>query len=161
MKLYELKNDYLILLQKFREAEDEQQLAEIADDLASLKDDIETKLDGCARVFRTLEAESEVYQQEANRLKGKANVLANRAERLREYVGQCLGVGNKAKTALFDFSWRKSEAVEIDREDLIPDVYKRTTVVTEPNKIVIKQDLKGGAEIPGVRLVERFNLQIK
>lgn len=161
MKLFELKNEYLTLLEKFREAEDEQQLAEIADDLANIKDDIITKLDGCARVFRTLEAESEIYQQEANRLKGKANVLANRAERLREYVGICLGEGNKAKTPLFDFSWRKSEAVEIVSEDLIPDVYKRTTVVTEPNKVVIKQDLKGGAEIPGVRLVERFNLQIR
>ncbi len=161
MKLYELKNDYLSLLEKFREAEDEQQLAAIADDLANLKDDIETKLDGCARVFRTLEAESEVYQQEANRLKGKANVLMNRAERLREYVGICLGVGNKAKTALFDFSWRRSEAVEILREDLIPESYKRTTVISEPNKVMIKEDLKAKKDVPGCTLSERFNLQIK
>lgn len=161
MKLYEIKNEYLELLEKFREAEDEQELAEIAEKLGELKDTLEIKLDNCARVYRSLIGESEIYEQEANRLRGKANVFKNRAERLKDYIALILQPGNKAKTELFEFSWRKSQAVEIDREDLIPDAYKRTTVVTEPNKIVLKQDLQCGADIPGVRLVERYNLQIK
>lgn len=161
MKLYEIKNEYLDLLEKFREAEDEQQLAMIADDLENIKGELHEKLENCARVYRTLEAESDIYAQESNRLKGKSNILKNRAERLKDYIALVLGPGNKAKTELFDFTWRRSKAVEIISDNLIPDLYKRTTVVTEPNKVILKQDLESGAEIPGARLVERFSLQIK
>lgn len=161
MKLYEIKNEYLSLLEKFREAEDEQELALIADDLENIKGELHEKLENCARVYRTLEAESEIYAQESNRLKGKSNILKNRAERLKDYIALVLGPGNKAKTELFDFTWRKSKSVEIISESLIPDAYKRTTVISEPNKIVLKQDLECGAEIPGAVLREKLNLQIK
>lgn len=161
MKLYEIKNEYLGLLEKFREAEDEQELALIADDLENMKGELNEKLENCARVYRTLEAESEIYAQESNRLKGKSNILKNRAERLKDYIALVLGPGNKAKTELFDFTWRKSQSVEIEHSDWIPAAYMRTKVISEPDKILIKQDLQIGAEIPGVKLVDRLNLQIK
>ncbi len=161
MKLYEIKTQYEEILFKFRNAETEVELAEIADELAAIEGTLEEKLDNCGRVFRTLESEAEVYKQESRRLAGKANTLENRADRLRDYVGFVLGVGNKAKTALFDFSWRKSEAVKIEREDLLPESYKRTKTIVEPDKIIIKQDLKGGIEVPGASLATNFSLQIK
>lgn len=161
MKLYEIKQNYLELLTRFRQAEDEQELGEIADALADINETLEEKLDNCARVYRTLEAEAEVYKQESNRLRGKANILENRAERLKDYIGLNLGQGNKISTSLFDFSWRKSEQVVIDSELLVPDQYKRVTTISEPNKILLKQDIKMGAEVPGARLISNYSLQIK
>ena len=156
-----MKDKYFELLTKFREADSEESMAALADDLGALEGDIEEKIDNCCRVFRTLEAESEVYKQEAERFKGKANTTMNRAERLREYVGFCLGQGNKMKTELFTLSWRKSQAVEITNPDLIPEQYKRVTTISEPNKVVMKQDLQAGAEIPGAALKDNLSLQIK
>lgn len=161
MKLYEMKEQYMQLLAKFREAENEEELAAIADDLGALTEKLEEKLDNCARVYRTLEAEAEIYKQEANRMKGKATMLENRAERLKDYIGQCLGKGTKLKTDLFDFTWRKSQQVVIENEDTIPEQYKRVTTISEPNKIILKQDLQMGAEIPGARLQDNLSLQIK
>lgn len=161
MKLYEIKHEYAQLLDRFREAEDEQQLAEIADEMAKLEGTLEEKLDNCARIYRTLDAESQAYKQEANRLEGKANVLENRASRLKDYIGFCLGAGNKAKTELFDFTWRKSSQVLVENPELLPQCYQRTKTTIEPDKMQIKQDLQCDMVVPGAKLITNYNLQIK
>ena len=161
MKLYEIKAEYEDILHRFRQAESEEDLAAIAEELGKIEGKLEEKLDNCARVFRTLEVEAEAYKQESKRLAGKANVLDNRADRLKNYIGLCLGAGNRAKTELFDFSWLKSQSVKIEDETLIPDRYKRIETISEPNKAVIKKDLKDNVMIPGVSLVDSYNLQIK
>lgn len=129
--------------------------------MALIEASLEEKLDNCARVYRTLDAEAQIYKQEAARLSGKANILENRALRLKEYIAYCLGEGNKAKTELFDFSWRKSEQVAIYEPSIIPKQYQRTKTTIEPDKILIKQDIKAGANILGAELVTNFSLQIK
>lgn len=161
MKLYEMKDKYFELLSKFQEAQSEEDMSALADILGNLEDDIHEKIENCCRVYRTLEAESDAYKQEAERLKGKAVIATNKAERLKDYIAFCLGQGNKMKTELFTLSWRKSQAVEIVNPELIPDQYKRVTTISEPNKVVMKQDLQAGAEIPGAILKDNLSLQIK
>lgn len=161
LKLYQLTGTYGDLLDKFREAESEEDLTKIADELGILEGKLEDKLDSCARIYRTLEAESAAYKQEANRLEGKANRLENRASRLKDYIGFCLGAGNKAKTELFDFTWRKSEQVMIENPDILPQCYQRTKTTIEPDKILIKQDLKSDLAVPGAKLLTNLSLQIK
>lgn len=159
--LYELQEQYETILAKFYEAESEEEFAAIADDLAAIESSRDEKLDNCARIIRQLELDAEAAKTEGRRLLGKSNMLENRAERLKHYVGLCLGLGNKARTALFSFSWRKSEQVEIHREDLIPAQYQRVKNIVEPDKAKIKTDIKCGATIPGAALKEKLNLQIK
>jgi Neuraminidase (sialidase) len=59
----------------------------------------------------------------------------------------------------FKISWRKSEKVEITDPDAVPHAY----VKFEPNynKTLIKDLLKDGYKIDGVKLVESQNIQIK
>jgi hypothetical protein len=161
MKLYELKAEYEELLTRYRDAETDEEIAEVTAALQALEGSLSDKLDSCARVYRTLCAEAEVYDAEARRLRERAKIIGARAERLKEYIGNCLGHENKAKTALFSFSWRRSKAVSIIDESLIPDGYMREKVIAEPDKIEMKKDLECGATIPGVALVENYNLQIK
>ena len=56
---------------------------------------------------------------------------------------------------------RRSEAVEIEDEDLIPDDLFKSKTTRTPDKTPIKAALKGGQEIVGARLVQRTNWSIK
>ncbi len=65
-------------------------------------------------------------------------------------------------TPLLKLSFRKSEAVEIDNEDSVPRhlaIHKPESWV--PNKVAIKEAIKAGEQVPGARIAERHNLQIK
>lgn len=164
--LYEITGRYAEILRRFEEAESEAELASIADLLAQAEDTLEEKLDNCARVYRALCYESEVFAEEAKRLSKKSSALEGRAERLREYIGLCLGVGRSARSKLFSFSWRKSQSVEVDDMEALPEQYKRCETRIEPNKLVLKEVLTSGEGeeqviIPGARLVTKYNLQIK
>lgn len=48
----------------------------------------------------------------------------------------------------------------IEDEKVIPDDYKQQTVITEIRKNAIKDQLKMGDMIPGVRLEESFSLKV-
>lgn len=161
MRLYELKGEYLKASNRLRDAETEEEISFILEDLSKIKDATEEKLDNIARTIQCFLAESEAFKNEADRLKRKGEILANRAESLKNYVALVLQPGNRAKTSLFDFSWRKSQAVEVQHLEDLPEAYRRVRTTIEPDKNLIKQDLQMGAEIPGARLIEKFSLQIK
>jgi hypothetical protein len=160
--LYEITGRYAQILDRFYQAESESELAGIADLLAQVEDSLADKLDNCARVYRAILAEAEIFDEEAKRLAGKADALENRAARLKDYIGICLGVGNAMKSKLFNFTWRTSSAVEIDSLESLPEKYLRKKTIVEPNKEAIKDELQDETlTIPGARLVKRMNLQIK
>lgn len=159
--LYELKKEYLEILEAYENAENEDELVEVAIQLGNIKGELSDKLDNCGRLYRNLTAEAEKFEAESDRLSRKASAIKNKAERLKNYIAFTLGDGVEAKTDLFKFSWRASVAVRIDNEDLIPEQYKRTKTVIEPNKKAIGDDLKAEIAIPGCSLETRKSLQIK
>jgi len=69
--------------------------------------------------------------------------------------------GKNLKTKTFTFTHRKSEAVEIIDEAQIPPQYMREKFIVEPDKKLIKTDLKIGAKIPGCTIKETLNFSIK
>jgi len=56
-------------------------------------------------------------------------------------------------------SWRKSSAVEIQNEEVIPDDYY--VIKRDISKTLISEAIKAGTTVPGAALVERQNLVIK
>ena len=82
-----------------------------------------------------------------------------KAESLKRYVADALA-GEKFQTERVSVTWRKSEAAEFTGNiALLPPSCIR--VKPEVNLAELKQRLKGGAIIPGARLVVRNNIQIK
>jgi len=154
MRLMDLAANYETLLRKLESEED----FNLEDELNKAEEDLGLKLESCAWMYRNLEAESEAYAAEAKRLKDKADSRAKSAEKLKNYIGFCLR-GEPLKTKSFNFSFRKSEQVEILDPDSLPDCYVRVT--RSPAKDIIKQDLKAGAEIKNCGLITNLNLQIK
>jgi hypothetical protein len=122
---------------------------------------VNEKLSNIWRLLKNFDAEADVLKAERQRLQERASAIKSKRERLRAYVEKCLHQGSpwKSETGLEAFSWRKSEAVEIFEENMIPDAY----IEYKPSilKAEVKEKLKLGKEVPGARLIERNNLQVK
>ena len=67
----------------------------------------------------------------------------------------------KMKTEINELSYRKSEAVVLVDETLIPTEFKKEKVSVSIDKTEIKKALKEGKEIPWAVIETRQNLQIK
>ena len=68
---------------------------------------------------------------------------------------------DKMKTKINELSYRKSEAVVLVDETLIPTEFKKEKVSVSIDKTEIKKALKEGKEIPWAVIETRQNLQIK
>lgn len=154
MRLIELTKSYESLLYKLEQDE----TFDLEAELEKAEEAREEKLDRCCWMVRNLTLEAEAFASEAKRLKDKADKLEANAERLKKYVAFCLR-GEGLKTKHFSLSFRKSEQVEILEPESLPDQYVR--IKREPNKELIKQDLKNGATIKNCGLIKNLNLQIK
>ena len=165
MKLYEIANDYLALLQ----AIDEGLIPEeaIADTLEAIEGEIEYKADNLACVLKTLEAEAAAIKAEEKNLAERRKQKENAGERIKSYLSDVLQRLNisKIETARNKITFRKSDSVVVDdtfikwAQDHRADLLK----FSEPtaDKTAIKAALKEGAEIEGAHIESKQNIQIK
>lgn len=137
----------------------------ITDTLESLSGDLETKATNTAMFVRSLEADAASVKQWAKDAAERAKAMEARAERLREYLaGNMAACGiEKVEGPGVSISFRKSSAVVIDGEDLIPAEYMRQkpAPAPEPDKKAIADAIKAGIEVPGAHIEQRRSLSIK
>ena len=67
----------------------------------------------------------------------------------------------KFETAKVRLGFRKSESIEVDENVKLDDKYYITKVQQSVDKKFLKEELKSGVVIDGVRLIEKQNLQVK
>lgn len=165
MKLYEIENDYLSLLEAIENGEVPEE--GIADTLEAVKGEIEAKADNIACLLKTLNAEIVAINAEELKLRERRRVKEAAHDRLKAYLSdslQRLGI-DKIETARNAISFRKSEAVEIPDGFVDWAVKNRDDLVTygkpKANLTEIKKILKDGGVIEGAQLVVRQNIQIK
>jgi dsRNA-specific ribonuclease len=166
MKLYELTNDYLALMQ----AIDNDELPEeaIADTLEAITASIEEKADSIACLLKNLDAECKAIKAEEERLAERRKAKEKSHERIKQYLSETLQRAglDKIETARNRITFRKSETVEIvdevfvkwaqmHRDDLL------TYAEPKANKTEIKKALKDGIEIEGAELRINQNIQIR
>lgn len=162
LKLYEIDTQIENLLQAIYEyAEDNE--GEIPDDLDNALDQLhaekEKKVLDVARYIKSLKAESEAIKTEADKLNKRFKSIKNFAYRLKLYLKMNLHTGEKYKDENTLITWRKSEAVKIVNEDIIPpEMFK---VVRSPSISTIKELIKKGTNVAGAILVKNDNLLIK
>ena len=136
---------------------------ELEQQLAITRDELDSKAENYVKVIRSVEGDISVIDAEIKRLKeireGKSKVI----DRMKEALSTAMTAFriDKIETALMKLFFRKSESVEIVDEKLIPEEYKLSRVVVNPDKILIKKLIKSGEEVPGALVVEKSNLQIK
>jgi len=122
------------------------------------------KIDAFAAFIREETARSLYFKEESNRLAQKAKTAEERIGFLKNrYLGimQTNGV-SKIKGNAYTISIRKIPHVVVDENAELDALYMRIIPEKrEPDKVVIREALKGGVVIPGCRLEQTDSLQIR
>lgn len=167
MKLYEIAVEY----QNFLEAIENGDIPEeaIIDTLESITSILEDKADNIACLIKNMSAEAEAIKAEEAKLSERRKAKEKQVDRLKEYLSTTLLASGytKIETARNKITFRKSESVAVDDEaefikwamsnDDAYLTYKDPTI----NKTAVKEALKNGIELNGVRIESKQNLQIK
>ena len=139
--LYELKGEYLQLLQLLEDPEVEEQI--VLDTLEGIDFELEIKAENYAKIIKELEGNVEVIKVEKKRLSDKQSKLEDNIKRLKENLQAAMVETGKTKfkTELFSFSIQKNGGalpviVDVDTSELPDDL----VIITE------KPDLKAIAK---------------
>lgn len=159
--LYELKGRAHEIALELEHTEDTELRDLLLDELDALHGALDDKLEAYCVVIKNLAAEEYILDEEAKRLKKRADKLAATRESILARLKACIEEGHEFRRGAHAFKWRKSTQVRVIDEKLIPTAYMREIISYEPDKKQITQDLKMKAIIPGVELLERKNLTIE
>lgn len=161
--LFQLTAEYRATCDKLADLDLDPQT--LADTLEGERWPLEVKAQNVAVVILGLEAQAKAMTDRAKALKEQAESAERRAEHLRDYLSTNLRAAEITKVEGPDVSiaWRKSTAVEIEDEALLPAEFMVTppAPAAKPNKAAISAALKAGREVAGARLEHRQNLQIR
>ncbi len=157
MKLYEINQEIYNILSLTDEAgEIPSNAFNQLDELLIVRDE---KIDNTVSFFKSLLYEAEAIKQEEANLRERRSALENRAERIKYYLANNMN-GEKWESPRNKISWRRSESVVIENEDLIPADYREP----QPDKILkvdIKKAIKDGLTVSGASIQVKNNIQIK
>lgn len=157
MTLFEI--DKAILDFEFEVDEETGELLNTAD-LDELQMARDEKIENVGLWIKNLNAEAAAVKAEKDAMADRQKRLERKAESLKNYLAYALN-GQKFSTPKVAMTFRKSESVNIIDEQLLPDDYLNITIVTKPDKKIIKDAIKAGKEVLGAELVTKQNLQIK
>ena len=125
------------------------------DRLNDLQLERDAKIENVACWIKELKAEAEAIKAEKLALAERQKVAENKAESLKKWLTFALN-GEKFKTAKCSVSFRKTESVEVTDEGLNNLMKEHDELLTykapEPNKKAIKDAIKDGLSVQGVRL---------
>lgn len=139
--LYELKGEYLQLLDMLEDPEIEDQI--VLDTLEGIDYELEIKAENYAKIIRELEGTVEIIKAEKKRLSDKQSKLEANVKKLKDNLQETMITTGKTKfkTDLFSFSIQKNGGalpviVDVDTAELPDDL----VLITE------KPDLKAIGE---------------
>ena len=127
--------------------------------LEGLQMERDSKIENIALWIKNLLSDAEELDREKKKLADRQRISENKARSLKEYLSRFVN-GEKFKTPRVSISWRKSESVSVDDISSVPDRFLKYSDPA-PDKTAIKKAIKSGEDVPGARLIEGKNIQIK
>ncbi len=128
--------------------------------LEALAMEREQKIEGVALWIKNLESDALAYKAEKEAFEKREKAALAKVESLKKWLAQVLE-GQKFSTTKCAVSFRKSTKLEVLEPDNLPKALMVETTTTKPDANAIKALLKNGMEVPGCRLIENLNTQIK
>ena len=127
------------------------------------QDQLQAKAGNYAKVIANIQSDSDSIDAEIKRLKAMKDTKDRSISRLKEALRDAMLVSgiDKIESSLFKLSLRRSEAVEVDVVEALPNAFQNVKNVVTADKLAIKEAIKRGENVMGARIVENFNLQIK
>lgn len=127
--------------------------------LESLEMERDQKIENIACWIKNLNSDAEQIRQEELKLAARRKACTNKAESLKNYLQMFLD-GQKWKSPKVAISYRKSEVVDCQNLELVPEIYLKFKD-PELDKVGIKKAIKAGEEIAGCSLVEKQSMVLK
>lgn len=168
ISLFHLGMEYIGLRDLLEENEINEETGEFIDNTEELNDlynnltvTFENKLDNSQRYCLMLDGQADTLDKEIKRLQAKKTAIKNNKERLKVMMLNAIKTSgkDKFKTDLFNFSIRKSEAVNILDEEQIGRKYMKATYKISLSDI--KKDIKDGVEVAGAEIKKNESLGVK
>lgn len=160
MKIYDIQTELRELLDTVSETGE---LTEAQADLMDkLHGELEEKQKGIIYYIKEAKAFEAVIAEEEKKLKAKKEVLKNKQGRLLDLLEMTMHMENKKELQFGDVSAKFAltpPALEVDDESQVPEEYFK--VVKTLDKATLKDAVKEGLEIDGVRLTQKETLRIK
>ena len=158
--LYELSKDYEELQAMLEVAETDEDMEAIQNTLDMLDCNIDEKIENTAMFIHNIKGDIQAFKDEAKRMQAKAKTLENMIERLKSNIDHVMKKNQltEKKVGLFKCYYKKSETVEVDDLDALPDEFRRVTIAAD--KVAIKKAIKAEQEVAGARIEKHMNLQI-
>lgn len=159
MKLYELTENYLRVLELAEEMEPEL----LMDTLESIQESIEDKAENTAKLIKSLEADVKAIKEEEKRLADRRKALEKKIENIKDYLREQLELAgiDKVKRPTITVSIQNNPpSVRVVNEELIPSHF----MIPQPPKLDKKgilEKLKNGEKVPGVELAQGRSLRIR
>lgn len=160
MTLYELKGQYLELLQLAESGEYD--MDALLDTLEGIDGEIEVKAENYAKVIKELEGRAAMLDTEIKRLSGIKTAIEGNAKTIKENLHKAMNETGKVKfkTNLFSFGIQKNPpSLVIDNPDEVPGEFK----IPQPDKVdnaKIKELLKTET-LPYAHLEQGESLRIR
>lgn len=131
--------------------------------LSTTKQELEVAASQFSLLTREMDNQALSIQAEIERLQDYKKHIEGTSAKIKEQIKNAMLAAEiqKIKGELVSISFRKSEATVIDDETLIPLIYKDQKTVYNINKTDIKNAIKSGVNVPGARIVENKNINIK
>ena len=160
MNLYVINKQIEIILSQ---VDENGELPESAvESLEQLAVDEQTKIENTALYIKHLVADAKAIREEELALAERRRTKENKVDKLKEYLSGYLTAKDykKYETPRAVLSFRKSVKTEVD-EKVLPDSEMYWVTTRKPDTAWIKTLLKEGKEVPGAKLVEHQNIQIR
>ena len=120
----------------------------------------EQKIEGVALWIKNLQSDALAYKAEKEAFEKREKAALAKVESLKKWLANVLE-GEKFTTARCAVSFRKSTKLEVSDPEKLPKALMVETITTKPDAVAIKALLKSGMDVPGCRLVENLNTQIR
>ena len=160
MNLYELKENYLKVLELIESGEEG-----LEDTLECINDTLELKAENYVKIIKTLEGNVKVLKDEIDRLNSRKQGFEKNIDKLKDLLKQAMiEIGKeKIKTDLFNISVANNPvALKVTDESIIPKSYFTIETIEKLDKARLKEDLKtGNIVVNGAELTQGKGLRIK
>lgn len=159
MKLYEFTQNYLQLIERADEIDEDV----LIDTIASIKESLQDKAENIAKLVRSFEADTKTIKAEEERLKAKRKTLENQIAYLKQYLFDQLEIMGieKIKRPLFTISIQANPpGVDVINSGEIPAEFWNF-----PDPVLDKKNLllflKTGETVPGAAIKKSRGLRIR
>lgn len=158
--LYKISNDYHKILLEI-EYNDGLLTEELEQALAITESNLEKSALACREGVVKQEAMISAIDNEIKRLQALKKSKQSMVKSLNKMLLEAVERFGDFTIGTITFGKRKSSALEVDDVNLLPKEFKTIKVTEAADKMKLKNALKDGKEIKGVRVITNYHLKIK